>query len=283
MAQDSKTILAHLQEGANSLKDKGVENPHREARLLMALALDISVEDLVLKTDANLSFDTEKVWRELLSRRLNREPFSHLRQEKEFFGLRFRVNSSVLTPRPETEALIEIALDWVKEKGLKSGELIDLGTGSGCIVLSLAKRLGEAWAYHALDISSEALKLAQINADRLGLKKVNWIHSDLRAYEPKSSFDLIVSNPPYLSEDFLETLEPEIKNYEPRISLCSGDHGDEILKSILNRWSGALKTPGLMILETKDEAQRSRLLSFASGLGVNGLRQQDCFLLWECR
>lgn len=230
-----------------------------ELRLLVAHYFDCRVEDLIAHENRLLSrVDLDEI-HNLIQRRLHMEPFAYVVGKKEFYGLMFEVNQSVLIPRPETEGLVEEVLQWINRKSLKGGRIIDLGTGSGCIALSLGKNLSSDWKLIGIDYSMKALEQAQLNAKNLHLSEVQFLHMDLfEGPNNLGDMDIIVSNPPYIPTQDWQLLEPGIKSFEPRESLDGGSDGLKYYRAILEKWWG--KSVKLLALETYNEEQRGSII-----------------------
>jgi release factor glutamine methyltransferase len=212
------TAQSALVAAVQSLKAAGVDDPARDARRLLCHALDIDSSRLTLALGEEMTKDAKKLFGDLITRRITREPVSQILGYRDFYGQRFEVTRDVLDPRPETETLVETVL------GLDFQTILDIGTGSGCILLSLlATRVGSTGI--GVDVSQSALTVAKRNAQTLGLlERVEFAHSNwFEAVE--GLFDVIVSNPPYIDEKEWETLEPEPKDWEPKFALTPGVDG----------------------------------------------------------
>ena len=212
------TAQSALVAAVHSLKAAGVDDPARDARRLLCHALDIDSSRLTLALGEEMTKDAKKLFGDLITRRITREPVSQILGYRDFYGQRFEVTRDVLDPRPETETLVETVL------GLDFQTILDIGTGSGCILLSLlATRVGSTGM--GVDVSQSALTVAKRNAQALGLfERVEFAHSNwFEAVE--GLFDVIVSNPPYIDEKEWETLEPEPKDWEPKFALTPGVDG----------------------------------------------------------
>ena len=212
------TAQSALVAAVQSLKAAGVDDPARDARRLLCHALDIDSSRLTLALGEEMTKDAKKLFGDLITRRITREPVSQILGYRDFYGQRFEVTRDVLDPRPETETLVETVL------GLDFQTILDIGTGSGCILLSLlATRVGPTGM--GVDVSQSALTVAKRNAQALGLfERVEFAHSNwFEAVE--GLFDVIVSNPPYIDEKEWETLEPEPKDWEPKLALTPGVDG----------------------------------------------------------
>ena len=205
-----------------------------------------------------ISESGEQQFRELLSRRANGEPTQHLTGKQEFWGLEFEVTPDVLIPRPETEHVIEVALDRLAVREIRAGRkqtltgedllIADVGTGSGCIAIALAKELPGARII-ATDISAAALAVARRNAMRHGFAdRIQLVDGNLLG-GVSTSFDLIVSNPPYIGRRESESLMREVRDHEPELALYGGEEGYEIYADLIAQAAELLKTGGLLVLE----------------------------------
>jgi len=246
------------------LRDKGIEIPRLCAEVLLSHQLKKSRVELYLEFDQPLSPLEVAGYRSLIRRRLKREPLQYITGHQEFWSLNFFVSPAVLIPRPETELLVEEALK-LREKNLFSDscqlKILDLGTGSGAIAISLAKEIENA-AIWASDISFEALDLARDNAKHHSLNgRIKFCQGDL--WQPFSnspiSFDMIISNPPYIPADAFKTLPPEVRYYEPRIALDGHENGMHFIKRIIEE-SGIYLKPGGWLLIEMDPDQTKRAL-----------------------
>lgn len=218
------TVRALLQWTTDFLRKKGVESAAFESRLLMGHALKCSPIEVVTRYDEE-PLDTDRTaFRELIRRRVDGWPVAYLIGTKDFYLLKFDVTPAVLIPRPDTETLVQYALDFVK--GNAQPKLLDLGTGSGCIAISIAHRCKTAEVL-ATDVSPDALTVAAQNAQKHGVaERVKFRKGDLFAAVPEGAkFDLIVSNPPYIAPSEIETLATDVKDHEPRLALDGGPDG----------------------------------------------------------
>ena len=242
-----------LRLGSEELKKINRDRALFEARLLLAHSMNSSPEEIIQRDQESVSSDVEIQFRNLLERRLKFEPVAYLLGAKEFFGQKFKVNRDVLIPRPETESLVQGALDWIQENEIHSAKILELGTGSGCISISLATQLAENFEITALDISAAALQVAQENAKNhsvdITFKQMDFLK------ETFGNWNIIISNPPYIPTAEIFELQPDILNFEPRLALEAGEDGLRFLKYILNEWFKRLAKPGLLALETHGPEQ----------------------------
>lgn len=243
------TVLDSIKLSTEYLEKKGVESPRLNAELLLADILKCKRLDLYLKYDQPLSEDEINKYREYISRRAKREPLQYIIGKVDFFGLELKINKSVLIPRPETEILVETIIN--REKDKNSLLILDIGTGSGNIAIALAKSLSQSKIV-AVDVSNEALKVAEENVNKhnvinqIELVRKN-ILEDTNFYNLK--FDIIVSNPPYVSINEYQSLQEEIILYEPQIAVTDNDDGLKFYRKISEIADKNLKTGGRIYLE----------------------------------
>lgn len=234
---------------ASALEDAGIDDPRREARLLLASALELSLTRLITEPNAPLGEKAERL-SQWLARRLAHEPLTRIRGQREFRGRLFRVTPDVLDPRPETEELVDVVLARL---GTRISEpaplrLLDLGTGSGALIVSLLAELPKATGC-AVDISAPALAIARENAEAQGVATRLTCHlGDL--YEGlEGRFDVIVSNPPYIPGADLVGLERAVADYDPVLALDGGPDGLAFYRRIIGRAANHLVAGGLLAME----------------------------------
>ena len=250
--QSTRTIAEALREGATRLRVAGVREARREAGSLLAHAAGRDRTFLITHADEELDAERLSTFRALVVRRAAGEPLQYITGRQEFYGLEFDVNADVLIPRPETELLVEAALEILKET--ESPCVCDVGTGSGCVAVALLHARGDARAY-ALDISPAALRVAAANAARHGVAgRMTTLVSDcfdaLDAGEHAGvRFDLIASNPPYVAESDLEGLQREVREHEPRVALTPGGDGLNVIRRLINESPRYIKPRGHLLLE----------------------------------
>jgi len=260
------TVLSGLLEkGAAHLRGAGVEGPRREARLLLAHALAVSQEELIVES-AVPNVQGMMRYEALLSRRIAREPLAYIIGYREFWSLPFVVGPGVLIPRPETETLIEEALRIFPERDAPI-DVLDLGTGSGCLLLSFLHERPQANGI-GVDLSKTALSFAERNAydlglwQRIALVQGNWTD------EVSDVFDVIFVNPPYVSLGEITSLDPEIA-YEPVSALAGGSDGFEAYRQLAPILSVRLKEEGRVFLEIgAGQSERIKDVFAASGLST---------------
>jgi release factor glutamine methyltransferase len=247
-------------------REKGLENPRLEADLILAHVLDLSRVKLYTDWERPLETAELEASRDLISRRLQGWPLAYLTGRRSFLSWEFFVNEAVLIPRPETELLVEAVYNRLKACPVING--IDIGTGSGVIAISLAKLLPES-RWQAVDFSAAALAVAAQNAEALGVaERIQFRQGDLLGpcREDGVLFDVIVSNPPYVPDSVIATLQPEVQR-EPRMALAGGPDGLDIYRRLLPGARSLLKPGGIIALEHGDD-QRPALLEIAAGIGL---------------
>jgi len=244
---DRWTVLRLIRWSAEYLQGKGIEQGRLDAEHLLAYALDVGRLQLYLQYDRPLVPEELDRFRPLLRRRARREPLQHVIGRTGFRDLDLRTDARALVPRPETELLVQLVLDWARGRGALNAA--DVGTGTGCIALALATE-GPFERVWGIDLSPEALELARENAaehDPDG--RVVWREG--RGLRPiaETQVDVVVSNPPYIAREEAETLEPEVRDFEPELALYAGDEGREILNELVREAPGVLRAGGLLALE----------------------------------
>ena len=243
------TVLEAIKLSTEYLEKKGIESPRTNAELLLAGILNCKRLDLYLSYDRPLDEDEKQNYRTFISKRGNFEPLQYILGQTEFFGLNFIVNPSVLIPRPETEILVETIINENKHE--QNITILDIGTGSGNIPVSLAKNI-TGLSITSIDISEEALKTALQNAELNSVSdKISFIKQNIFDTEVYNlgEFDIIVSNPPYVEKDEMKNLQKEIINYEPHNAVTDGGDGYKYYKRIAEVSSKLLKPKGKIYFE----------------------------------
>ena len=242
------TIRAALKFATDRLEKAGVESPSLVAERLLEFVFKISRVELYLDPDRTTTKDQQTRIQEILDERCRHIPLQYLTGETEFWSLPFFVNRSVLIPRPETEILVEETLSRLD--GTKKPRIIDVGTGSGCIAVSLAIEIQEAVVV-ATDISPDAVRIARTNARRNGVEdRVRiLVGNQLDPFRLPGLFDAIVSNLPYISDSQFRDLQPEVRVYEPRIALDGGEDGLDHYRRLIGCAGQYLRSSGWLLLE----------------------------------
>lgn len=230
-------------------KEKKIESARLESELLISSALGIRRIELYLKFEQPLKEEEIEKCREMVRRRVKGEPVAYILGQKDFYNLSFQVDERVLIPRPETESLVEAAVFWLKSHKKESYQVLDLGAGSGCIGLSIAKNVPES-VVTLIEASSGALEVIEKNRGQLGLlANTKPICSRVQDYDfPKGQWDIILANPPYISEDDL-AVEENVKKFEPHSALFAGNRGLLEIQEWSAKTAQSLRAPGVMIFE----------------------------------
>ena len=233
------------------LAEQGIESSRLDAEVLMADLLDMERINLYVKYDYPLKSTELDTYRQMIKQRAKRIPTAYITEKKEFMSLEFKVVEGVLIPRPETENLVEAVIEYCRQNELQSPQIIDVGTGSGAIAVSLAHYLSEAKVV-GVDLSPQALKIACHNMEKYELsERMNILKSDLLKQFIKreiGGIDIIVSNPPYISESEMEELPPEVKK-EPKTALKAGEDGLDYYRRLIPEAEKVLINGGRIFLE----------------------------------
>ncbi len=247
------TIGQALRRAAEELAAAGVETPGLDSRLLLAWTLKARREDLAREPERPLTGRERLIFDKAVSLRALRRPLPYITGEQWFYGRPFKINRAVLIPRPETELLIETALALTE--GVPAPRFADIGTGSGCLAVTLAAERPGAYIW-ATDLSADALNVARKNAARQGvLERLTLLRGDLLAPLPRHTlFDVIVSNPPYITEIESSGLQPEVRDYEPALALtglpgATGPDGTLLHRRLLDEAPASLRPGGRLLLE----------------------------------
>jgi release factor glutamine methyltransferase len=246
-----KTIGMLIAWAHSSLNESGTTNTAQETRWLLAHALGVEQHVLASRMEQPVTTEDQARVESVISRRMAREPLQYIVGIQEFCGLDFHVNPAVLIPRPETELLVQ---ETLREGGFAEGAvLVDVGTGSGCVAVTLATILSDMRIF-ALDCSKDALTVAMGNAKRHGVSdKITWKEGDLLSPLHEchlvGAVDAIVSNPPYIAEETWSGLQPEVRNFEPRLALVAGQRGIEFHERLLRDARPFLVPGGLLVME----------------------------------
>ena len=253
VAEETWTVNRLLTWTRDFFKKKGMEKPQLEAEILLAHAMKIKRIELYTAFETEPTEAQRTVFRDFVKRRGNGEPAAYLTGTKEFYSLLFHVDRNVLIPRPETEDLVLQTLDKLQTYPAGYAPAIaDVGTGSGIIAVTLAKHLPKHLSpakIIAVDISPEALNTARCNAERLGVAdRVEFRQSDLLE-QVTETLDIVVSNPPYISQSEYEALPKDIKDFEPKEALLAGTEGSEVIERLILQSAESLRQGGQFLIE----------------------------------
>jgi release factor glutamine methyltransferase len=281
------TIARTLTAAAARLEEAGVEDPRRDVRLLIAAALEVGPEHLIAHSERALEEAEAARIEASIARRAAREPVSRILGRRGFWSLEFEITPHTLDPRPDSETLVAAVLERIGAQGLIGAPLsiLDLGTGSGCLLLALLSELPAASGL-GLDISAEALEVARRNARKLGLShRARFAVGDWAgdwAGGRDGSWQVIVSNPPYITEAEIGELAPEVARYDPRLALTAGFDGLDAYRKLLPRAARLLERDGVLALEVgRGQQDAVTALLAASGFTALG-RYRDLGGIERC-
>ncbi len=236
-----------VKKGSRILKSHNISSSQLDAEILLSKVLNVERVKLLLK-QFYLNKAQEKKFYDLISRRSKSEPVAYILKNREFYSLNFFVNKNTLIPRPETEIIVDKILKIYKGKKIK---ILDIGTGSGCIIISLLKNLKNSSGV-GIDISREALNIAKMNS-RILLKnqsnRIKLFNRSIENFETGRKFDLIISNPPYILSNSIRSLVRDIKDYEPKLALDGGKDGLDVIEKVIYKSTKLLKLNGSLAIE----------------------------------
>ncbi len=271
-AQKNWTVLNLLNTTAAYFEEKQIENPRLNAEHLLSRALNMARFNLYVAFERPVTPQELDLFRSFVKRRVQREPLQYILGDTEFMGLPFLVNPSVLIPRPETEVLVETILERKPVYAGKRPVIVDVGSGSGCIAVSLAKLWPEARVY-AVDISPEALETARQNARKNNVEEaVQFLEYDIFAdwlEDLPSEVDILISNPPYIGASEMDVLEPEVRMHEPRIALTDQADGLRFYKRLFELGAGKQKPVCKRIFLEMSGSQPETIIQLARSFHFN--------------
>ena len=235
--------------GSDLLKKKKIASHFIDSEILLSKILNKSREEILTNLDQRINRKNITVFRKFLKRRSQNEPVAYILGEKEFWSKKFDVNKNTLIPRPETELLVDKLTQIYKDRKIK---ILDIGTGSGCIIISLLSSLIKSTGI-GIDISKKAILVAKKNSYKHNLsKRVRFLNKSLESLFYKK-FDLIVSNPPYIESKDIKNLSNDIKKYEPIMALDGGNDGLDLIRKVIYKSKSILKFKGMLALEIGNE------------------------------
>ncbi len=238
-----------MRDAEDRLRKAGIDSAAAEVEIIMESLLDLERVAVYLHGHKLMTPQVLKKFHKIIEKRITRYPLQYILGEMWFYGRRFIVNSDVMIPTPETETLCELAINYIKNEGLENPQVLDIGTGSGVIAVTLAAEIKNIWVT-AVDISRDALTVARKNAAQHDVSgRINFLQSDLMdVLDDDIKFDLILSNPPYIAEKEYETLQPEVL-HDPKQSLLAGLEGLDIIKRLIGEAPEFLNEGGQLIFE----------------------------------
>ena len=256
-----------IKEASQLLKNNNIVSHELDSQIILSDILGVTREFLILNNNTNITKKIKRKYNTALKRRINHEPVAYIIGRKEFWSQNFAVNHSTLVPRPETELLIYKVVKFFKNKKIN---VLDIGTGSGCILLSILKELDYSRGI-GIDISSSAITMAKLNSKKLDL----FSRSKFKVFDVDKfnigMYDLIVSNPPYIPSRDIRNLSKDIINYEPLIALNGGHDGLDLIKKVIYKSNNLLKKNGLLAIEIG----YCQYLRVSSLLRQHGFREID--------
>ena len=256
-------IQSAVTEGTNILKDRFIQTAQLDTEILMAKALGENRQYIILNNDKVLNEKNLKYFKKLVQDRATRKPIAYLLNKKFFWNSEFYVNKNTLIPRPDTEIIIEQVLKFTKNKNYL--RILDIGVGSGCILLSILKERKNFYGT-GIDISKNSLDICKINAKKLLVDgRVKLFKSDVDKFA-QGKYDLIVSNPPYIKRCDLKYLESDVLKFEPKLALDGGLDGLSVIRKVIKKSSELLKQNGKFILEIGFD-QKNKVIKLLNNKG----------------
>jgi len=235
-----------INKGSKILKLNKIKSYNLDSEILLSSLLNIDRSQLIINHNSIVKNNEKKFFFNLINRRKNNEPMSYITGHKEFWNNNFKVDKNVLIPRPDTETIVEQVLNYLSP--LSTKKILDIGTGSGCIIISIVKERKKCKGV-GIDISKNAIKLAKYNAKIQHIKnRIKFFHSDIDNFFT-DKYDLVISNPPYIKQHEINGLDKDIKNYEPRVALNGGIDGYSKIRLTIKKSSALIKKNGRLFLE----------------------------------
>jgi release factor glutamine methyltransferase len=239
-------IIDLINWGVKYFQDRSFENPRLEIEIFLQHIFGYKKIDLYINFEEEVTPKNLKRLREFIKRRVENEPIQYITGVSNFYGRDFNVNKNVLIPRPETEILVNVSIDYLSSK--KTPYIIDVGTGSGCIAITLAKELPSSKVI-AIDYSQQALNIAKENAELVGVKNIEFLKLDFLSENLNYVADAVVSNPPYIAQEDIQSLMIDVKEFEPHRALTDNADGLEFYRIFANKLDVILKKKGVLIIE----------------------------------
>ena len=253
-------LLDIIHWGENLLVSNGFKNVRQEIEWMLCDLLKIDRSDIYLKINSKISKRNFSQLKEWINQRLKNKPLQYITGKTEFYGHQISVSPDVLIPRPETERLVDIAIDTIKN--LSKPKILEVGTGSGCISIALGSAKKDANIL-SLDVSDSALEIAKINTKKNNISNIKFLKLDFLESIPKGQYDLIISNPPYISKNEMKEIMLDVKEFEPKIALTDNNDGLEFYRRFSNKAKKMINEKGSLILEV--------------GIGSHPIRVREIF------
>ena len=242
-------ILELINNGSRQLKNKNIYSHKLDSEILLSKVLNKTREDLLINLNQKIGPEEINYFHRLIERRSSKEPIAYILKEKEFWSKSFLVNNNTLIPRPETELMVEKIVKIFKTKDIF---VLDIGTGTGCILLSILSELQNSKGI-GIDISKKAIQIANVNSKKHKLTQRAKFYKRSLNDIYYNKFDLIVSNPPYIMKKDLKNLDEDIKKFEPKLALDGGNDGLDVIKKVIYKSRSILKIKGMLALEIGNE------------------------------
>ena len=256
-------IYNAIKEGSKTLKKNNIKFSHLDCEILLSKVLKRQRKYLILNLDKPLNRNNLEIYRGLINQRSSGKPIAYLTKKKDFWNSEFIIEEGVLIPRPDTEVLIEATIELFKKKDHAS--VLDVGVGTGCIILSILKEKPYFYG-KGIDVSSKSISLSKLNAKKLHLEnRVKFIKTDVDNF-CDGKYDLIISNPPYIKSSKIKYLEKDVKNFEPKMALDGGLDGTFKILKIIEKASTLLKSNGKLIIEIGYD-QKKKIISMLKKRG----------------
>jgi release factor glutamine methyltransferase len=256
-------IWSAVMEGTDILKNKSILSAQLDTEILMSKAINKNREYIILNHDKALNKENLKYFKKLVQERATKKPIAYILSKKFFWKNEFYVNENTLIPRPDTEIIVEQILKVTKNKN--NLRILDIGVGSGCILLSILKEKKNFYGT-GIDISKNALNISKINAKKLFVdQRVKFFQSDVDKFD-QDKYDLVVSNPPYINRNKIKYLERDVSKFEPKLALDGGLDGLSVVRKVIKKSSELLKKNGKFILEIGFD-QKSKVIKILNNKG----------------
>ena len=264
-------IIDLINWGGKYLKEKSIENPRIEIELFLQHLFECKRIDLYLQFETIVKPENLATLRKWITRRINNEPIQYILGSSEFYGRSFIVNKNVLIPRPETEILIDISIEELKN--VNNPLILDVGTGSGCIAITIALEIPSSTII-AIDIDERAISVAKNNIEKHGVKNIDFVVTDIFHEKINKKADMLISNPPYIAKEEVSGLMKEVKDYEPLVALTDNNDGLKFYRRFAEIIPRILKDNGTAIMEVGTEDHPVRVEEIFREYGFNDIRTE---------
>ena len=264
-------IIDLINWGEKYLKEKSIENPRIEIELFLQHLFECKRIDLYLQFETIVKPESLAILRKWITRRINNEPIQYILGSSEFYGRSFIVNKNVLIPRPETEILIDISIEELKN--VNSPLILDVGTGSGCIAITIALEIPLSTII-AIDIDERAISVAKNNIEKHEVKNIEFVVTDIFDEKINKKADMLISNPPYIAKEEVSGLMKEVKDYEPLVALTDNNDGLKFYRRFAEIIPRILKENGTAIMEVGTEDHPVRVEEIFREYGFNDIRTE---------